>query len=127
MASPLRKEFGNLGVIGRSPIIESHPEDQSDRHRWTISDIAHERSVPMSRENLKTNIDDVEFRELSPPDWLGEFADLATRAFHSQIPIAPVGCHFHRNDEAESPQWEVTLFVSSTEIFGGALDGQSVF
>ena len=78
----------------------------------------------MSREDLKPKIDEVEIRGPQPPQWLGELATLATRAFHSQSQLAPVGCHFHKNDEVAPIQWEVTLFISSTEVYGGALDGQ---
>lgn len=81
----------------------------------------------MSQEDLQSKIDGVGVREAQPPRWLGELAELATRAFHSESRLAPVGCHFHKNEEAESPQWEVTLFISSTEIYGGALDGQCAF
>jgi hypothetical protein len=45
-------------------------------------------------------------------------------AFHSEERLAPVGCHFHPHAEASRVQWEVTFFVSSTEVFGGAWDGQ---
>lgn len=81
----------------------------------------------MSREELKPKIDDVEIREPQPPRWLGELATLATQAFHSESQLAPVGCHFHKNDEVDPIQWEVTLFVSSTEVYGGARDGQCAF
>lgn len=81
----------------------------------------------MSRKDLEPRIDEIEIREPRPPKWLGELASLATRAFHSQSQLAPVGCHIHRNDEGETTQWEVTLFVSSTEVYGGAQDGQCAF
>lgn len=81
----------------------------------------------MSREGLRPKIDDAEICEPQPPSWLSQLAGLVTQAFHAQSSLAPVGCHFHKNDEAETPQWEVTLFVSSTEIYGGALDGQCAF
>lgn len=81
----------------------------------------------MSQEDLKSKLEGVELREPQPPRWLGKLADLAARAFHSEGPLAPVGCHFHKNEEVELTQWEVTLFISSTEIYGGALDGQCAF
>ena len=127
MVSRLLDEIGNLAVIGRSPVTERHPGDQSDRHRWTWLDLVKDWSVPMPWEELKPKIDEVECHDPQPPKWLGELATLAKQAFHSQSQLAPVGCHFHRNDEAETPQWEVTLFVSSTEVCGGARDGQCVF
>ena len=34
---------------------------------------------------------------------------------------APIGCHFHFAKEGE--EWEVTLFVSDTEVVGGPKDG----
>ncbi len=81
----------------------------------------------MSQNDLKPMVEEVETREPQPPRWLGELATLATQAIHSQSPLAPVGCHFHKNNEVAPTQWEVTLFVSSTEIYGGARDGQCVF
>ena len=64
---------------------------------------------------------------VQPPSWLGRFADLATRAFHSADQLPPVGCHFHQHEYEDGtiPQWEVTLFATSTEVFGGAFDGLS--
>ena len=78
----------------------------------------------MSRNELKLRAGEIEVHEPQPPKWLGVLADLATRALHSESQLAPVGCHFHMNDEFETPQWEVTLFVSGTEVYGGAHDGQ---
>ncbi len=66
-----------------------------------------------------------DFSEPTPPQWIKRLAGLVTDAFHSDDVLAPIGCHFHCPDEELSqPQWEVTLFVSHTEFFGGALDGQ---
>lgn len=58
------------------------------------------------------------------PEWLGRFVNQIAQAFRSEELLAPLGCHFHR-DEHQSPEWEVTLFVSRTEFLGGARDGQS--
>ncbi|MBC7819391.1 MAG: hypothetical protein IAG10_21105 [Planctomycetaceae bacterium] len=79
----------------------------------------------MSHDNKCFSLDGPESRAVQPPSWLGRFANLATRAFQSADKLPPVGCHFHRHEgeEALPPQWEVTLFASSTEIYGGALDG----
>lgn len=79
----------------------------------------------MSHYDKNLNLDEPESCEAQPPKWLDRFANLATRSFHSADKLAPVGCHFHlyEGDEGLSPQWEVTLFASSTEIYGGALDG----
>lgn len=51
--------------------------------------------------------------------------DLAKRVLDEILPIdplAPVGCHHFLN--AESAQHEITLFVSKTEVVGGADDGR---
>lgn len=37
---------------------------------------------------------------------------------------APIGCHFHLNDERK--EWEISLFVSRTEIVGGPQDGTTL-
>lgn len=78
----------------------------------------------MSLDDHSPEMEESVVRECHPPSWLSRFGDLATRAFHSTDRLAPVGCHFHLHEEADPPQWEVTLFVSSTEIYGGAFDGQ---
>ena len=78
----------------------------------------------MSPDERTSNIHETEIREPQPPCWLGRLANLGARAFHSTDRLAPVGCHFHRHDESDTPEWEITLFVSSTEVYGGELDGQ---
>lgn len=78
----------------------------------------------MSHDNLDPLSDEIEGSGPKPPPWIGELARLAVRSFHAPDDIAPVGCHIHHNDESEPIQWEVTLFVSSTEVYGGSLDGQ---
>lgn len=56
----------------------------------------------------------------SPPDWLREFADAIAEQIRAVDLLAPIGCHlFHAVDV-----WEVTLFVSSTEVIGGQHDGR---
>lgn len=79
----------------------------------------------MSHHDKNLSLHESESGEAQPPQWLDRFANLATQAFHSADKLAPVGCHFHRYEEERGlpPQWEVTLFASSTEIYGGALDG----
>ena len=63
--------------------------------------------------------------EATPPRWIERLADLISRGFRSDDLLAPIGCHFHfQDDDAGHPQWEVTLFVSHTEFLGGARDGQ---
>ena len=79
----------------------------------------------MPIDNKHFSLHGPESRAVPPPLWLVRFANLVTRAFHSAEQLPPVGCHFHRNEEEGdlSAEWEVTLFTSSTEVFGGALDG----
>ena len=81
----------------------------------------------MSHDNLEPLSDEIEGSGPKQPSWIGELARLAVRSFHAPSDIAPVGCHIHQNDESEPIQWEVTLFVSSTEVYGGSLDGQRRF
>lgn len=82
----------------------------------------------MSPNELESQVEEIELHEPQPPQWLSKLAQLATNAFRSDSEMAPVGCHFHLNDENEdqAPQWEVTLFASSTEIYGGPSDGQQM-
>ncbi len=79
--------------------------------------------MPLDEKCFSTHLP--ESQTIRPPKWLGRFADLATRAFHSAEQLPPLGCHFHRHEEegALLAQWEVTLFASSTEVYGGPLDG----
>jgi hypothetical protein len=79
----------------------------------------------MSHHDENIGLHESEIDEALPPVWLDRFANQATEAFHSAYKLAPVGCHFHRCERESDllPQWEVTLFASSTEIYGGALDG----
>lgn len=81
----------------------------------------------MSRKELHSAVNAIKLNEPQPPQWLAELTTVALKAFHSHNPLAPVGCHFHSNDQNGAAQWEVTLFVSSTEIYGGALDGQCAY
>ncbi len=81
----------------------------------------------MSHEKRELVSNEVEMSGPQPPQWIGELTRFVLRAFHSRGDLAPVGCHFHENDEIETPQSEVTLFVSSTEVYGGALDGHCAF
>ena len=84
-----------------------------------------ERSVLMALDEKYLTLHAPETQVVQPPSWLGRFANLATRAFHSANQLPPVGCHFHQHEGegALLPQWEVTLFASSTEVYGGAFDG----
>lgn len=55
----------------------------------------------------------------SPPIWLQELADGAAGCLTPVDLLSPLGCHFTQHDLL----WEVTLFVSATEIVGGHRDG----
>lgn len=60
----------------------------------------------------------------APPSWLARMTnDVATQMWGVDI-LAPIGCHYFFNEAVG--HWEVTLFVSSTEVVGGARDGQTV-
>jgi hypothetical protein len=56
----------------------------------------------------------------NPPEWLHQFTDEVAKAISAVDVLAPLGCHVYRAQE----HWEVTLFVSATEIMGGSLDGK---
>ncbi len=56
------------------------------------------------------------------PGWLHKFADSVAALLSGEIPLAPIGCHYAL--EQQTSVWEVTLFVSRTEIRGGEHDGQ---
>ncbi len=60
----------------------------------------------------------------SPPAWLRWFANDAARAILDTAEHAPIGCHYHH--EHEPDEWEVTIFVSDTEVVGGPRDGTLV-
>ena len=55
----------------------------------------------------------------SPPQWLQEFADAVAMQMEPVDLLGPVGCHFCVVEET----WEITVFVSSTQIVGGRKDG----
>lgn len=55
------------------------------------------------------------------PDWLQRFTDSVVGCLSSGLSLAPVGCHCAFDPDAST--WEVTLFVSRTEISGGQQDG----
>lgn len=62
---------------------------------------------------------------MEPPLWLATFADQVSLAIEGFDLLAPIGAHYHYNDVMD--QWELTLFPSSTEVFGGQLDGKRTF
>lgn len=59
-----------------------------------------------------------------PPAWLRWFVNDAVRGIVDRHVAAPVGCHFFHDHDAEV--WEVSLFLSRTEVYGGAADGKRV-
>lgn len=54
------------------------------------------------------------------PHWLTEFANRACECVIAIETAPPIGCHVHREDDT----WEVSLFLSPTEIVGGPHDGE---
>lgn len=59
-----------------------------------------------------------------PPAWLRWFSNDAARGIIADEFHAPIGCHFFHN--AADDEWEVTVFVSATEIVGGPMDGKKL-
>ena len=57
-----------------------------------------------------------------PPEWLQEFVNKLTAHIEPADRRAPIGCHICQADGT----WEITLFVSRTEVFGGEFDGEVV-
>ncbi|MCA9052799.1 MAG: hypothetical protein KDA75_03135 [Planctomycetaceae bacterium] len=57
-----------------------------------------------------------------PPEWLQELVNELTAHIEPADRRAPIGCHVCHADGI----WEVTLFVSRTEVFGGEFDGEVV-
>ena len=59
-----------------------------------------------------------------PPAWLRWFVNDAVRGIMDRHAAAPVGCHFFHDQDADV--WEVSLFQSRTEVYGGAADGKYI-
>ncbi|APZ96718.1 hypothetical protein Fuma_06391 [Fuerstiella marisgermanici] len=59
-----------------------------------------------------------------PPAWLRWLSNDAARGIVADEFHAPIGCHFYQNPDND--EWEVSIFVSATEIVGGPLDGKNV-
>ncbi len=78
----------------------------------------------MSHNHQSPNLETKGRKQAEPPKWVNRLGNLISRAFHSEEVLAPVGCHFHQEGEGTDIQTEVTLFVSSTEFYGGAFDGR---
>ena len=58
-----------------------------------------------------------------PPSWLRWFGNDAARAIVAEEGKCPIGCHYFH--DAENSVWEVSVFVATTEIVGGPMDGTS--
>ncbi len=55
-------------------------------------------------------------------EWIKQFSERIAAHVRPADPRTPIGCHYCQVDDI----WELTLFVSRTEIFGGEFDGRSV-
>lgn len=55
-----------------------------------------------------------------PPAWLAALANEISLRILPVDPLAPIGCHYVLVDDC----WEVTLFVSASEVVGGEYDGE---
>jgi len=64
------------------------------------------------------------FPDTAIPGWLQNFASDAASHFFAGLSIAPIGCHCAIDQDSST--WEVTLFISRTEIRGGENDGQQL-
>ncbi len=60
----------------------------------------------------------------NPPAWIRWFVNDAIRGIVDRSVTAPIGCHFFFDEEENL--WEISLFVSRSEVFGGAADGKHV-
>lgn len=60
----------------------------------------------------------------SKPDWLRSFVNDVVQVFVDGCVESPFGCHVYH--DASLNCWEVTLFVSRTELLSGAHDGRKI-
>lgn len=58
----------------------------------------------------------------SQPQWIPELVDRTCQSLRLFDQDAPVGCHYSFHEDMH----EISLFVSSTEVVGGANDGQRI-
>ena len=56
------------------------------------------------------------------PDWLQQLCDELSAYIEPIGRDAPIGCHYWLTEQG----WEITLFVSRTEILGGESDGEAL-
>jgi hypothetical protein len=61
---------------------------------------------------------------VNPPTWLRWFVNDVIQGFVDNSVTAPLGCHVYQDPDLDT--WEVTLFVSRTELWSGAHDGRSI-
>ncbi len=54
------------------------------------------------------------------PEWLSQLAESVAALMHAHDVLSPVGCHVHQ----EGDLFEVMVFASRTEVFGGGQDGK---
>lgn len=59
-----------------------------------------------------------------PPAWLRRLSNDAARGIVADEFHAPIGCHFYQN--SQNNEWEVSIFVSATEVVGGPMDGRQL-
>lgn len=62
------------------------------------------------------------YQNAVPPAWIKWFVNDAIRGIIDRHVIAPIGCHFFWDREVDT--WEITLFISRTEVCGGHADGK---
>ncbi len=56
------------------------------------------------------------------PEWLRQLAESVAALMHAHDVLSPVGCHVHQ----EGGLFEVMVFASRTEVFGGRQDGKRI-
>jgi hypothetical protein len=61
---------------------------------------------------------------VNPPTWLRWFVNDVIRGIVDDCAIAPLGCHYYLDSDLDT--WEVTLFVSRTELWSGPHDGRPI-
>lgn len=64
------------------------------------------------------------FSNTVPPAWLRWFVNDAIRGIVDRQEASPLGCHYFHDHNADV--WEVSLFLSRTEVYGGPADGKQV-
>ena len=58
----------------------------------------------------------------APTEWLETLTNRVIEHVYPVDVLAPIGCHsFHNPAEG---RWEISLFVSKTEVVGGMHDGK---